>query len=183
VLQSMGSKRVGHNWATELNHLTKHSSFQRGGHSLITSRTAEVHQETTWGQRKGMQTQHTPWPLSATVPSNHRCKTAHQIPLGWNTEFWRSVSAVALSAWQSNETILFYFTQNFVSKIWFGNWCTKAEILASLPYLPNILLLHESPWKLCSPWSFFLSSLFYTLAGCDLHFLSLSLSTSGTRKR
>ena len=74
---------------TELNYWTKHSSFQRGGHGLITSRTTEVHRETTWGQSKGVQTQHTPWSLSASVSLNHHYKTAHQIPLGWNTECWR----------------------------------------------------------------------------------------------
>ena len=33
----------------------KHSSFQKEGHSLITSRTRDVYQETTWGQIKEMQ--------------------------------------------------------------------------------------------------------------------------------
>ena len=37
----------------DVNCLMKHSSFQREGHSLITLRTTEAHQETTWGQIKG----------------------------------------------------------------------------------------------------------------------------------
>ena len=59
----------------------------REGHSLITLRTREAHQETTWGQIKGVQALHTPWSLSATPPLNLHYKTPHQIPLGWDTVF------------------------------------------------------------------------------------------------
>ena len=44
----------------DVNCLMKHSSFQREGHSLITSRNTEAHQETTCGQIKGMQALHIP---------------------------------------------------------------------------------------------------------------------------
>ena len=48
--------------------LMKHSSFQTQGHSLITLRITEAHQETIWGQIKGVLALHTPWSLSATPP-------------------------------------------------------------------------------------------------------------------
>ena len=67
----------------KMNCLMKHSSFQREGHSLITSRTTKAHQETTWGQTKGMPVLHTPWSLSVTLPLNHCYKTPHQIPPAW----------------------------------------------------------------------------------------------------
>ena len=57
----------------------------REGHSLITLRTREAHQETTWGQIKGVQALHTTWSLSAAPPLNHCYKTPHQIPLCWDT--------------------------------------------------------------------------------------------------
>ena len=44
----------------EVNYLMKHCSLQREGHSLTTSRPTEAHQETTSGQIKGAQAQHTP---------------------------------------------------------------------------------------------------------------------------
>ena len=47
--------------------------------SILHSRERE-HQETDWGQIKGMQALHTPWSLSATLPLNHCCKTPHQTP-------------------------------------------------------------------------------------------------------
>ena len=56
--------------------------------SLITSRTTEAHQKTTRGQIKGMQALHTPWSLSATPSLNLCYKTPHQIPPGWDTQFW-----------------------------------------------------------------------------------------------
>ena len=52
----------------DVNYLIKLSSFQR-----------EAHQETTWGQIKGMQGLHTPRSLSATPPLSHCYKTPHQI--------------------------------------------------------------------------------------------------------
>ena len=70
----------------DINDLMKHSSFQRQGHSLITLRTSEAHQESTLGQMKGMQALHTPSSLLATLPLNHRYKTPHQIPTPcWDT--------------------------------------------------------------------------------------------------
>ena len=76
----------------DVNYLMKHSSFQRKGHSLITSRTTEAHQETTWGQIEGMQALHTPWSLAATPPSNHCYKTSHQIPSGWGHTVFEGTS-------------------------------------------------------------------------------------------
>ena len=92
----------------DVHYLIKQFSFQREGHSLITSRTTEAHQETTWGQIKGMQALYTPWSLSATLPLNHCYKTPHQIPPGWDTQFWGHEPAVAPFAWQSNR--LFFST-------------------------------------------------------------------------
>ena len=58
--------------------LMKHSSFQKEGHSLITSRTRDAYQETTWGQIKEMQWKSkllspvwlsaTPWSVACQAP-------------------------------------------------------------------------------------------------------------------
>ena len=104
----------------DISYLMKHSLFQREGHSLITSRTTEVHQETTGGQIKGMQTLHTSGSLPSTLPLNLCYKTPHQIPPGWDTQFWGHEPAVSFFAWQGNKAILFYFTQNSTSEIQFN---------------------------------------------------------------
>ena len=57
--------------------------------------------------------------LPATPPLNHRYKT-HQTVLGWDTQFQGQEPAMAPSAWQSNKAILFYFTQDPVSKVQFS---------------------------------------------------------------
>ena len=62
------------------NNLMKQSSFQRGGHSLITLRTREDHGETTGVGIIGMPVLHTPWSLSATFPLSLGYESAHQIP-------------------------------------------------------------------------------------------------------
>ena len=72
-----------------VNYLMKLSSFQREGHSLITLRTIEAHQENTWGQIKGMQALHASWSLSATLPLNHCYKTPRQ-GLPWWHSGWES---------------------------------------------------------------------------------------------
>ena len=92
--------------------------------------TREAHQETTWGQIKGVQALHTPWSLSAAPPLKCCYKTPHQILLGWDTQFWGHEPAVSPFAWESNKAILFYFTQNSVSKIQFG---TGAGFSPSIP--------------------------------------------------
>ena len=71
----------------DVNYLMKHSSFQRESHSLITSKTTEAHQETTWGQIKGVQALHAPWSFSATLPLNCCYKTLCQTPLGGDRGF------------------------------------------------------------------------------------------------
>ena len=63
----------------DINYLMKPSSFQREGHSLITLKITEAHQETTRVQIRGMQALNTPWSLWATLPSSHCYKTPHQI--------------------------------------------------------------------------------------------------------
>ena len=65
----------------DVNFLTKHSSFQTEGQSLVTLRTTEAHQETAGDQIKEMQALHTLRPLSATLPLNHCYETPHQIGL------------------------------------------------------------------------------------------------------
>ena len=101
-----------------VNYLMKQSSFQREGHSLITSRTTKAHQETTWGQIKGIQALHTPWSLSATPALTQCYKTPHQISLGWDSVWGHEPTVSSFIAWQSNKAILFYFPQNSVSEIW-----------------------------------------------------------------
>ena len=103
----------------DVNYLMKQSSFQRGGHSFISSRTTG-HQETIWGQIKGCRPCTHPDPLSATPPLKHCYKTPHQIPLGWDTQFLRHEPTVTPFAWQSSKATLFYFTQKSVSEIPFG---------------------------------------------------------------
>ena len=61
-------------------YLINHSSFQREGHSFVTSRTTETHYKTSTGQVKGMQTLQVPWSLSVAQPLNHCYKTPHQPP-------------------------------------------------------------------------------------------------------
>lgn len=82
----------------DVNCLMEHSSLQREGRSLITLRTREAHQEAFWGQIKGVQALHTPQFSSATPPLNLCCKTPHQVPLDWDTEFLRDKSTVSLFA-------------------------------------------------------------------------------------
>ena len=116
VLQSMGSQRIGHDWVTELNwtELMKHSSFQRVGQNLITSRTTEPHLETTWCQIKEAQALKTPWSLSAAPHLNHRHKISYQIPLSWDTGHEPVVSPFA---WQSNKAILFASSQTLSLRV------------------------------------------------------------------
>ena len=55
-----------------------------------------------------------------TSSLNHYCTTPHyRLQVGGHS-FLRALAAVASFAWQSNKAILFYFTQNSVSEIWFG---------------------------------------------------------------
>ena len=73
---------------------------------------------TTLGsQVTGVQTRHTARPLEAALPLNHCCKTPHQISLAQDIQFMRQDPALSPFVWQSNKAILFYFTQNSVSKI------------------------------------------------------------------
>ena len=80
----------------------------------------EAHQETTWGQIKGVQALHTPWSLSEPCPWTIAIKLLIKSPRGWDTQFLRHDPSVSSFAWQSNKAILFYFTKNSVSEIRFG---------------------------------------------------------------
>ena len=97
----------------------KHSSFQREDHSLITSRTT-AHQETIWGQIKGMQALHTSDLYQQPHPWTIAIKLLTKFPQVGTHSFWGHEPAVSPFAWQSNKAILFYFTQNSVSEVWFG---------------------------------------------------------------
>ena len=56
-----------------------------------------------------------------TTPSlNHSCKTPHYPLQVWTQRFWGQEPAEALFAWQSSKIILFCFTQNSASEIWFS---------------------------------------------------------------
>ena len=92
----------------------------RESHSLITTGTTEAHQETTWGQIKGGRALHTPWCLSATPPLNHYYKTPHWILSGWDTLSGAGDCLSPLLSGKAIRLILFCFTQNCVSKTWFG---------------------------------------------------------------
>ena len=127
----------------------QHSSFQREGQETTWGQikgTTEAHQDITWGQIKGRQALHTPWSLSATPPLNHCYKTPHQIPptpMFGTHNFEGQEVAVSPFAWQSNKAILFYFTWNSASKIWFS---TDAQRLSFrhwyFLYFPNSMLYH-----------------------------------------
>ena len=86
----------------------------------MTSRTTETHQETPWDQIKGMQALHTSSSLSATLPLNHHSKTPHQIPPRLGHTILRASEPRVPFAWQNNKAILFYFSQNSVSRIQFS---------------------------------------------------------------
>ena len=58
-----------------------------------------------------------PWPSSSTLPHDYKAPSK---PPMLDTQFWRHYPILAPFAWQRNKAILFYFTQNSVSKIWFG---------------------------------------------------------------
>ena len=49
--------------------------------------TSKLIRRTIWDQIKGVQTLHTPWSFSATLPLKHCYKTPHQIPPGWDSQF------------------------------------------------------------------------------------------------
>ena len=91
----------------DVNFLTKLSSFQREGHSLITSGTTEAHKE-SWGQIKEMQALHIPWSSSANTPLNHGYKTSHQMPLRLGDTAVKALFSISHFAWQNNKVILFF---------------------------------------------------------------------------
>ena len=49
--------------------------------------TSKLIRRTIWDHIKGVQTLHTPWSFSATLPLKHCYKTPHQIPPGWDSQF------------------------------------------------------------------------------------------------
>ena len=65
-------------------------------------------------------------------------KTSHQNLLGWDTSHFERQGLIA---WQSNKALLFYFTQNSVSEIWFGTSAQRASVLASHSYLQSLVIL------------------------------------------
>ena len=79
-------------WATREAQLPDEAFFIPESRSYIvwkTSRTTEAPQQTTWGQIKAVQAQHTPRSLSAIPPLNNWYNTSHQIPPAWDIQFWR----------------------------------------------------------------------------------------------
>ena len=65
--------------------------------------------------------------LSETPPLNHCYKTLiKSSPVGTHS-FSRQEPYVFPFAWQSNKAILFYFTQNSVSEIWFGTSVQRGQ--------------------------------------------------------
>ena len=70
----------------DVKYLSKYSTFQREGHSLIILRITDIPQN-AWNQIKGTQAPYAPWSPFATLPLNHCYKTPHQILLGWHTVF------------------------------------------------------------------------------------------------
>ena len=115
----------------DVNYLMKHSSFYIEGHSLITSRTTEACQETTWGWIKGVESLNTPWFLSATPALNH-CYKTHQIPPGWDTDCGGTYplcpclpgKAINLCFSTLPQTLLRDSTQH---------WCTEAKFWQQPP--------------------------------------------------
>ena len=59
-------------------------------------------------------------------------KTSHQNLIGWDTPHFERQGLIA---WQSNKALLFYFTQNSVSEIWFGTSVQRSSALQSLVIL------------------------------------------------
>ena len=79
-----------------------------------------------------IQALNTPWSLSTISSLNHCYKPSHQILQGWDIGFEGHESALS-SPWQSNKTVLFYYTKNSVSETQFvpvhRGWILDISIL------------------------------------------------------
>ena len=77
--------------------------------------------------------------ISFEPPGKSNCyKTSHQNLLGWDTPHFERQGLIA---WQSNKALLFHFTQNSVSEIWFGTSAQRSSVLASHSYLQSLVIL------------------------------------------
>ena len=120
----------------------------RDDHSLTILRTKEAHQETIWGQIKGVQAVHThPDPYQQLHPWITAIKLFTKFPqscprLGHS--FWGHEPAVSLFAWQSNKAILSNFTQTcFQDSI--QHQCTEAEFSSSKTKSSKLPLKEKLP--------------------------------------
>ena len=128
----------------------KQSSFQRDGHSLITSRTIRTHQDTIWGQIRWILALHTTWSLSATLSLNFCYKTPHQILLGLGHTVFSNQELCP--PWP--EKAIKLFTQNSYLQYSIQHWC-RGWVFSinmttdnyTLAHLPSIFLLRD--WVLC----------------------------------
>ena len=77
--------------------------------------TREVHQENTWDQIKRVQVLQSPYIFPASLTLDCCYKT-----------------------WQSNNAILFYFTQNSFSKIWFSTSAQRSSLYIIIRHLYSI---------------------------------------------
>ena len=130
---SVGSQRVGHDWPTHFpasmtsgRGVAKNAPEERlkGKEELF-----KIRRLTTWFETKGSLTHtlilHTPHLWIIVI------RTLIKFFQVGTHSFWWQESAVSLWACQGivNKAILFYFTQNFVTEIWFGmlrSWEVKA---------------------------------------------------------
>ena len=108
-------------------------SFQRG-YNIKTLRTTEAHQETTWGQIKGLQALHILWSLSATSPSPGTIAIKLSTKSSWiGIHNFESMCSLCLVKQKRHS---FCFTQNSISEIWFSTsakrssfWHQKEEFI------------------------------------------------------
>ena len=158
----------------------KHSSFQREGQSWITSRTTEAHQETTWGQIKECRPNTHPDPSQQPRPWNTVIKLLTKSPLGRDTQFWGHEPTVSPFPWQSNKAILFCFTQNSISEIWFSTSAQRPSFSIKLKchLLCDVLSNSSRPSKFISSVSIKPSTSSYILKHVVLHYDDLLLCLS-----
>ena len=114
-LQSTGSQRVGHDWATSpyltLPYLTL---------------PYEIYSQCKFQVHTTLILTNSPYYTHLNVIHNPILKVLRLLIISFwvgTHNFSRKEATVFSFSWQSNKTIFFYFTQNFVSKIHF---CTRA---------------------------------------------------------